>query len=412
MLQHILLVFCLLFNTFLFSQHFTGHWEGRLTQTGKESVFTYQIDMVQNGKTITGTAISKLKGSDVQGAFQIVGTWDGQHFVFQEVMQTEPKNGGWCLKHARLTWTEDKGYPELVGDWEATGCVPGKIYLKNTSQSLIETQETVEVELPLAQAILGRWTGHLQQSDRGYGFFYEINLAAGSSGTSYIVSEGNGGSAYHSLHWSLDPTNRTIALEEIEVTSKTAEKWKWCIKKGTLQLKKDKHKYYLEGDWSGYLEDANPNSSRGKCAPGRIYLEKPILKKKELVNIETYQSNVATVTQQAGRNIKIARTIKVSKPQIRLKVWDNGSVDGDRITVFLNEKQLLHNFRVSKTKRSIPVNLNKSTNFLILHAENLGNISPNTVAVSIDDGTKEQVLILSSDLEESGAVMIKQFKVQ
>jgi hypothetical protein len=33
------------------------------------------------------------------------------------------------------------------------------------------------------------------------------------------------------------------------------------------------------------------------------------------------------------------------------------------------------------------------------------------VAVSIDDGEREQVIIVSSNLEESGAVMIKQFKV-
>lgn len=397
----------------LSAQNFSGHWEGTLTQTGKTTTIHYKMDMVHDGKTVTGTSLSTMGNPPVQGAFQIVGSWDGNEFVFQEVMQTAPKDAAWCLKHARLKYQKNHEYDELVGHWEATGCVPGKIHLKrkNTIPTEVSQKEVVQENTALAKAILGRWTGHLKQSDRDYGFYYEVNLVETSNGTSYIISEGNGGRANHSLSWTLNEPAQTLSLNEIEVTSKTAERWRWCIKKGTLNLKKDDHKYYLEGDWSGYLEDFDSNNSKGQCSPGKIYLEKPIVKKQELSHIKNYQSNVETSTQQKGRDIKIVRTINVSKPKIKLKVWDNGSVDGDRITVFLNEKQLLHNYRVSKNKRTIPVQLNKETNFLILHAENLGDITPNTVAVSVHDGITEQILILSSNLEESGAVMIKQFKV-
>jgi len=57
------------------------------------------------------------------------------------------------------------------------------------------------------------------------------------------------------------------------------------------------------------------------------------------------------------------------------------------------------------------IKLEKKTNYLILHAEDLGDITPNTVAVSVDDGVKEQRIILSSNLRESGAVMIRQFQI-
>lgn len=60
---------------------------------------------------------------------------------------------------------------------------------------------------------------------------------------------------------------------------------------------------------------------------------------------------------------------------------------------------------------AIPVTLQERHNFLILPAEDLGDISPNTVAVSVDDGIREQIIILSSNLRESGAVLIREVRV-
>ena len=48
-------------------------------------------------------------------------------------------------------------------------------------------------------------------------------------------------------------------------------------------------------------------------------------------------------------------------------------------------------------------------NLLILHAEDLGDIVPNTVAVGIDDGIEMQTIILNSNLAESGAILIQPF---
>ena len=88
------------------------------------------------------------------------------------------------------------------------------------------------------------------------------------------------------------------------------------------------------------------------------------------------------------------------------------TVDGDIVTVFLNGELLFEKYRVTKHKYAKVVKLKPDDNYLILHAEDLGDISPNTVAVSIDDGVKEQIIILSSNLSESGAIMIKQFKIE
>jgi hypothetical protein len=140
-----------------------------------------------------------------------------------------------------------------------------------------------------------------------------------------------------------------------------------------------------------------------------MYLEKPV------VRIESQQevvSQSAVYEQELGRKVRVDRVLQVRNPTIRIRVWDNGTVDGDIVTVFLNGEQLVTKYRVSKHKWSIPVKLKDEENLLIIHADDLGDITPNTVAVSIDDGVKEEVLVLSSNLRVSGGVLIQPFTLK
>ncbi|MFK7937111.1 MAG: hypothetical protein AB8G22_26590, partial [Saprospiraceae bacterium] len=209
-----------------------------------------------------------------------------------------------------------------------------------------------------------------------------------------------------------------IQINENYVATKTDDRWEWCIKNADLYLKKEATKYVLTGNWKGYLEGHESAGSKGKCAPGNIYLEKPILKKREVIAVEqttltlplatVENANSPVVIDAQGRDLKVARTIRVHSKNLKIRVWDNGTVDGDVITIFLNEKRIVDQLRVTKTKRAFPIQLGDESNFLIMHANDLGDIAPNTVALSIDDGVKEQRLIVSSNLAESGAVLIKE----
>lgn len=405
----------------LLAQVLTGEWHGQLTQTDKSTTFIYQLSLQQSGNSVKGTAISITEDGTQNASFQLIGSWDETSLVLQETKQTSPPPN-WCLKHLRLKFI-DVHQQIMNGTWEATGCVPGEVFLtKQNVSAPPPTQRnyltTNKIPISTAQAILGKWTGHLGQSDRDYGFYYELNLDQSTGdGTSFIVSEGNGGSANHNLEWSFDNQNNQVRIAEKYVATKTSAKWQWCLKNATLQLEKEKNRYVLKGDWNGYLEDHQPIGNKGKCAPGTIYLEKPILQETEVASIEppdmspmnTASSSPPVISiNTQGRDLKIVRTIQVSSKNLKIRVWDNGTVDGDVVTLFLNEKRIVNELRVTKTKRAFPVQLSEQSNFLILHANDLGDISPNTVAISIDDGIKEQRLIVSSNLEESGAVLIKE----
>lgn len=106
------------------------------------------------------------------------------------------------------------------------------------------------------------------------------------------------------------------------------------------------------------------------------------------------------------RKVKVQESINLGDSAVMAEVWDKGIVDGDKISLYLNGTELLHNFTVGKIKKEIVLHLNPGKNYLILHALNLGRIPPNTAAIDINDGFKTTHIVLNSDLKRSGALEI------
>lgn len=393
---------CLLACLSLAAQDLSGHWEGYITQDGKTDTFFYQVDLKTGSKAYPGTSFSQTQDGGASASFQLTAYLDGQQLILQELNQIDPPKPKWCLKYATLTLEQFPFHDRLKGRWKADGCTPGEMMLERRKGPA--EQESEEIIPP---TITGKWTGTLSQSDRDYGFYFEVDLDKGKTGQSYIVSEDNGGNAFHKLEWQYDSIFQLLSFKELEVTSKTDPNWRWCIKSGTLSFRRENARLALEGDWNGFIEGFDLET--GPCANGRVYLEKPILTRtmvqKQSILQKPYEA-------ESKRKIKVERVLEVQSSSIKIKVWDNGTVDGDVATIFLNGERILFNHRVDKRKFGIPVKLNQDDNFIVLHAESLGDISPNTVAISVDDGVKEQIIILSSNLDESGAVMIRKFRVK
>ncbi len=379
------------------AQELDGKWIGWLSQDGKTDTFHYEINIAQKGDGISGVAFSSLNEGKVQARFVLSGIKQGDKIVLQEVEQIEPEKPKWCFKYMTLNPKPDEE-DAYYGTWTADGCTPGKVYLARPyTQAVPEREQAFTYE--------GRWTGHVSQSDRAYGFFFEVDLKPDGTGVSTIVSEGNGGTAHLAFDWDTLTEAAHLRIMENAVIDKTDSKWPWCIKNAALYLTKVDGKYLLDGEWTGHIEDHDIKS--GSCAPGTMHLERPILKQE---NRQRAKEEFDPYQAKHQRTVKIDKVLQVQSKNLKIKVWDNGTVDGDFVTLLLNGKKILDNFRVDKRKWSIPVQILDGDNFLILHAEDLGDISPNTVAVSIYDGVKEEIIVLSSNLEVSGAIMIKPFR--
>lgn len=402
-MRNITTVFCLLLSShFLLGQSLNGHWDGFVTMEGYQGRFLYHINIEEEGNTINGMSVSMTADSATQVQFQLAGSRQANKVTLQEIRQITAPPPEWCLKYQQLELVSRHDSVLLIGNWSGGVCRPGRIYL---AKRQVMRADTIEQVLPFTK--VGKWTGHLDQSDRAYGFFYEIELEADGTGSSFIVSEGSGGSAYHDLVWSFDQKKNQILLTEQEVIERTDPNWKWCIKEATLNLEKEATGYQLSGDWQGHIE--NDFSEKGKCAPGKMVLHKPVLTEKIVQQIATSSQ---AYELELSRKVQINQIIEVSRSKLKLGVWDNGVVDGDIMTLYLNGEKIMEHHQVRKRKVYIDVELKARNNFLVLHADDLGEVSPNTVAISIFDGQREQILVMSSNLDESGAVLIKRIDLE
>lgn len=107
------------------------------------------------------------------------------------------------------------------------------------------------------------------------------------------------------------------------------------------------------------------------------------------------------------RKQNVVRTLLVNTDSVTLRIYDNGVIDGDIVSVIYNDKVVID--KLSLTARAleikIPVNIN-GINSLVFHAHNLGEFPPNTAKLEILYGNKREELTVSSDLTVSSTIDI------
>jgi hypothetical protein len=106
------------------------------------------------------------------------------------------------------------------------------------------------------------------------------------------------------------------------------------------------------------------------------------------------------------RKIISGKEWTVTRDKIILQVWDNNKEDGDIISLKFNDTWILSNFLLKKVKYTIELKLKQKDNHILMYAENLGSITPNTAAISIDDNKLIRTFILNSDMSKSETIKI------
>lgn len=106
------------------------------------------------------------------------------------------------------------------------------------------------------------------------------------------------------------------------------------------------------------------------------------------------------------------KEFEVTGPTLKLELYDNGQVDYDSVSLFLNNKLILPKTKLDHRAIRLTVTLDPSLedNELSMFAENLGMVPPNTAALIITDGTTRYEVQLSSDLNKSATIRLRQKK--
>ncbi|ULQ53858.1 hypothetical protein [Flavihumibacter fluvii] len=110
-----------------------------------------------------------------------------------------------------------------------------------------------------------------------------------------------------------------------------------------------------------------------------------------------------------SRQTIITNELKVASDSVRISFYDNGDIDGDSISVFLNGNPVIEKQVISAKALTVYVKLDptKEFNDLSMFAENLGRIPPNTALMVVYDGETPQEVFLTSNLSQNGSVRIR-----
>ncbi len=120
-----------------------------------------------------------------------------------------------------------------------------------------------------------------------------------------------------------------------------------------------------------------------------------------------------TILKPTERSIQTIGEITFSSDSLQLSVFDNGTVDGDTISMILNGKVLAEKIKLTTNayRVTVPAKINAGDSLmLIMHAESLGLIPPNTGLLIIQDGTNRHEIRFEGDMQRSSAVLLRKRK--
>ena len=155
--------------------------------------------------------------------------------------------------------------------------------------------------------------------------------------------------------------------------------------------------------------------------PHNFSFLKPADKKKKVINppiSNNLKRNVgppvAVIPKpKTDRKIEKIRDIVFSNDSLLLSFYDNGTIDGDTVSITLNGKMLVEKLGLTANayKITIPAGIKPGDSLmLVMHAESLGLIPPNTGLLIIQDGAMRHEIRFEGDLQKSSAVMLRKNK--
>lgn len=119
----------------------------------------------------------------------------------------------------------------------------------------------------------------------------------------------------------------------------------------------------------------------------------------------TTSDNKKLPAEYESRTTKEAKVLQVQSDKIKVEIFDDGEIDNDIVSVYFNKNLVVD--KKSLTVNGYVINLNLvpgKTNELVLYADNLGTIPPNTALMVISDGVNRYEVRLAADLKTNASV--------
>lgn len=319
-----------------------------------------------------------------------------------------------------------------------------------------------------AQNLTGIWKGYFITKDYSqYKVEFQIKqLGNNLSGVSYSYLN----TVYYgkaTMSGNFQEANHLSIQELKTVEVKASEGSVNCLMHYNLNYSKSGREEYLEGSFTSQYETESQSQGIRKgedCGGGKVYLRRvtssdfypePFLQnsaaKKVIVNeAPPAKKSIASTskkTPEQKSNLIVSNTssliansfkeepvapipaktpvsipsvsnnrlnslmkeLTVNSSHVKVSLYDNGEVDGDTVSVYLNSKIVLSNKRLSTLPLELTLQLDQENSLqeITVVAENLGRIPPNSALMIVQAGDQRYRVQITSTEQKNAVVRFR-----
>jgi hypothetical protein len=196
-------------------------------------------------------------------------------------------------------------------------------------------------------------------------------------------------------------THRLVLIENQVMQAVIPVECEACIKTYDLNYTKNGDQEELNGDWKGVYSD-----KKLVCPPGQIRLKRAA---QSDFPVDIEQSDTLISLQRTlhlqPREPVLVKTVTLHSADVKIDLYDDAIIDHDTVTVLINNKLLL--YRQMLTDRPLTIHFNAFPNTvyeLVMYADNLGDIPPNTALLMVSAGEEKYKAFMSSSEQTSATI--------
>jgi hypothetical protein len=108
------------------------------------------------------------------------------------------------------------------------------------------------------------------------------------------------------------------------------------------------------------------------------------------------------------RTNSLVKQFETGPGEIRIDLYDNGEIDGDTVSIYHNNSLVIAHAKLSQKPITLRIAINAANphHELIMVAENLGSIPPNTSLMIVTAGTKRYQVFITSTEQKNAKVSL------
>lgn len=151
-----------------------------------------------------------------------------------------------------------------------------------------------------------------------------------------------------------------------------------------------------------------------------VIVNKPVVTKTETAPVakaeikpapvkQTAKTDPTAATDIAKRKVETIQTLYFKSDSLELVLYDNGEVDGDTVSIVMNGTVIMPKvgLTTNAVKKMISTKEAGDSIRIIMYAESLGSLPPNTGLLIVNDGNDRYEIRFSGDMERNAAIVFR-----